>query len=232
MDTNINITTRLDTGQWSKDYTIRPQRPVEHENKPVTHAAVPPRLSTQQIQENLAESKEKATAAIGAVHQLTDLVVQVQEKLVDTTAGTGHIAQARLVQSARDTARDILDHVRTSTGPVFQAQAPNVGGLANRKAIGAYGQNQSAFQTSQSTDPPMLRHAMQHANKTLYGPDGVLTTLDKLDATSPKVEHDLQHVIDSLESVVFAFKNSLRSEIEPAQKGHRGSVPYDLAGNF
>lgn len=231
METRLDINTRPDPGRWAEEVSRRATPPISPPAPQTTssHAGEVKTTSVEQIEANLTVSREKATAALGAVQQLSDMVIHVQEKLLNPGSGGGHLAQERLVQSARDTARDILDHVQTSHGPLVQIQTPTQVEGEAKKAIGAYAQNVKAFQSSQSGDPPVLRHALQLASHNLHGPHGVLARLDALDPSSPDAPNKLGDIAQTLDAVAKRFQESLTHEIDPALNRPTTGLPFDLA---
>ncbi len=189
-----------------------------------------PAKSVEEVRNQLLLSHRKASVAIGAITQLKDLVIQVKERLEEPQTRQSHLAQERLVQSARDTARDIIVHARTDAGPLFGQTTQTPAASLNRNALNAYTRNAATYALDTSADPPGLRHALNYAITNLNGNNGILVRLDEIEATSERAPHQLQDVADTLQTVGSRFQFALDEEINPALNPTQPKIPYDLAG--
>lgn len=196
---------------------LRAAEPERLEPKP----AAKPEPSPQEVRHRLLARHRQATVAIGAVNQLTDLVTQVKERLQEPETRASHLAQERLVQSARDTARDIVAHARTDAGPLFGQSPVALAPSVSRQAVQAYART-AAFQ-AEDQDSPGLNHALSFARANITGNQGVLVRLDRIEATSEQAPHELQSVADTLQTVRSRFAHALENEILPALN------PYEQA---
>lgn len=142
-------------------------------------------IEVKKILSALDRSEARLKVVSKALDQLGDLLGGLRKSLADAAdRNPSSLSRRRLVQTAADTANDIIDHASFGGRNVFKENSPlQSGGIRDARvagAVGAYARNSSRFAADTDDEPPRIRNAMTAVQYGVLGPRGISSTLRTL----------------------------------------------------